>query len=474
MTPIRRRRFLQALGLGAGATLLGPLVSRFASAAGPTCRFLFVVEGNCYEPITALADEPRAAIDATLSEPLGDRRWWYRRYAHDTPLISSTRFDTAPALGALASNPAVAAQTGVVFGLSSKIAGGGHSAFHGALASARTVSGVPGGQTIDALLAGLPGVRREAPYDAIRLAVAPSGSGPIDFGLCAYGQARAAPVILQPRAAYDALFGSVSGDGATFGRRRSLLDYASEDVSATLAAFPGNSDERAKLESYLESVEDLTARHERLLALEDQLRAHAPPPPDENPLHMSDDPLEHFRAHLELATAAFRGGLTNVAVVGCGTGSRFDLSYTSVSPDVRRHDLHHSSGGSAELRRRIHEVTRLQVEAIAAVAADLAATPETGADGSMLDHTVIVFVGDNGEQHHSTASEFPVVLIGGSAMGLSTAGRTVVYPGLDSGGHRQLSNLWNTLGHVAGAELDDFGAEGPSRRALGPLSELMG
>ena len=91
----------------------------------------------------------------------------------------------------------------------------------------------------------------------------------------------------------------------------------------------------------------------------------------------------------------------------------------------------------------------------------------------MLDHTVIVYIGDNGEQHHSTASEFPVVLIGGRALGLQTNGRTLVYPGMSSDGHRQLSNLWNTLGYVAGEELDDFGAEGPSRRALGPLAELL-
>ena len=94
----------------------------------------------------------------------------------------------------------------------------------------------------------------------------------------------------------------------------------------------------------------------------------------------------------------------------------------------------------------------------------------------MLDNTVIVFIGDNGEQHHGTASEFPVVLIGGKNLGLATGGRTIVYPGVDSGGsgHRQVSNLWNTLGHLAGEPLDMFGAEGPYRVAPGPLAELMG
>ncbi len=135
--------------------------------------------------------------------------------------------------------------------------------------------------------------------------------------------------------------------------------------------------------------------------------------------------------------------------------------------------MHHGSAASADLRDKIHEVTRLEVSAIADFAHDLASRPDVGG-GTMLDNTVIVYIGDNGEQHHSTASEFPVVLIGGSGMGLSLGGRTIVYPGLSSDGHRQVSNVWNTLGHLAGEDLNEFGAEGPLRRAPGPLSELMG
>ena len=59
---LRRRDFLRALGLGgAGAALLGPLLTRFAGADGARpCRFVFGVEGNCYEPVTVLADAARA------------------------------------------------------------------------------------------------------------------------------------------------------------------------------------------------------------------------------------------------------------------------------------------------------------------------------------------------------------------------------------------------------------------------------
>jgi hypothetical protein len=55
---------------------------------------------------------------------------------------------------------------------------------------------------------------------------------------------------------------------------------------------------------------------------------------------------------------------------------------------------------------------------------------------------------------------------------LKSDGRTTVFPGVNASNNRQLSNLFNTLGYAAGTELDDFGAEGSSRIAEGPLSEL--
>ncbi len=65
-----------------------------------------------------------------------------------------------------------------------------------------------------------------------------------------------------------------------------------------------------------------------------------------------------------------------------------------------------------------------------------------------------------------------MLLLGGQSA-LATGGRTLVYPGLGKPGHRQLSNVWNTMGHVAGTDLAEFGGEGSLRRAPGPLAELL-
>ncbi len=472
MKKLTRRRFLGAAALTGGATFLTPLVSRLVSAdPGGSCRFVFIVEGNGYEPVNVLSDTARAALDATMSSPIDSDRWWYRKYAHDTPLdIATPDLDSAIGLGAL-SMQGVLPQATVLLGLSSKIVGGGHSAFHGALSSARTVGGRAGGPTIDAYLGSLPQVRGMSPFDVVRLGV---GTGrALNFGTCAYGAGRPAPMMLLPNTAYSVLFGSVASSAAArdaFLQRGSLLDFAHGDVAATLSEFNGSSVERAKLEQYLASLEELSARQERLIALEDTLAANAPEAPATNPLY-TGEPLDTLAAQLELATAALMGELTNVVVVGSGTGGDFGLTYTSVSP-VGRHDMQHQSGSDPAMLDAVHTVTRRELDLVAQLARRLDDTPDV-AGGTMLDHTVIVYVGDNGEQHHSTASEFPVVMLGGSALGLRAGGRTVAYPGMNDDNHRQLSNLWNTLGHVAGEDLNDFGNEGPARRAEGPLPELL-
>jgi hypothetical protein len=203
----------------------------------------------------------------------------------------------------------------------------------------------------------------------------------------------------------------------------------------------------------------------------DALSAVVPEDPATNLVYASTDPLDHLRAQFDIATAALLGGLSNVVVLASGTGSAFDVHYSGLI-DVGRHDLHHESDGNPTYLDTIHEVSRQHVTMIAKMARTLAATPEVGGEGTVLDHTAILYVSDNGEQHHSTSEEWPVLLVGGRALGFQPAGQTLFYPGFQSVNNRQLSNLFNTLGFAAGEELLDFGNEGPNRIAEGELPEI--
>lgn len=479
-----RRAFLRNMGMGAGAALLSPLLARMVSAqsgASPR-RFVIVLEGNCAEPTTFLADNARAAFETSTGVSLGTDRWFYRHYDQLTaPLVvENTDFSTTKSFGSLVTTgPNLAAKSAMLFGLSSKITGGGHSTHHGALSCTRSSGGKPGATTIDAYLAALPEVRGDAPFDALRVGISGAVNRPLNYDTCAYDKGRAAAILLQPESGFQTLFGSVASAAGmqAFQNRAQLLDFARADVNAALSMFSGNSQERAKLESYLLAVERVQARQSRLLEMEangQQLSSHKPTDPETNPLYVSGDLLDRLRAQFELAAAALTGELTHVVVIASGTGTaHFNVTFPGISA-VARHDLHHGSASTPSFLTAIHQGTAAHIEMVAGLAQILENTPEPGATGTMLDHTVILFMSDNGEQHHSTASEWPALLMGGGALGLQTGGRTIFYPGVGQSGHRQVSNLFNTLGYCAGRALDEFGSEGPTRVATGPLAEIYG
>lgn len=473
---LSRRSFLRSMAMGAGASLFVPLLERAARGAGTgPRRFVLVVEGNCIEPVAFLSTRARAALDG-LGTAVDTRRWFPTLYpSAGAPVeVAETDFAGARSLDALTANPTLAARSTVILGLSSKVTGGGHSTSHGALSCTRSTPASPGGITIDTVLSQVPEVRSATPFDVLRVGISAATGQPLNYETCALGPGRAAAVLLQPTTVFNTLFGSVASAAgmAAFQERSSLMDFARADVQAALAAFPGNSRERAKLESYLTSLEALTAKQQRLVTMGPQLTAVKPEDPATNPLFQGTDPLVQLRAHFQMVGAALKGELTHVAVIASGTGvSHFSLRFPTISM-VARHDLHHGSSSTPEFLTAIHTATREHVNLIAQLALDLAATPEADGNGSMLDHTVIVYLPDNGEQHHSTASDWPVLMVGGTALGLRGGGRTLLYPRMGASGHRQMSNLFNTLGHAAGLPLTHFGAEGAARVAPGPLTEL--
>ncbi len=478
-----RRAFLKTLGIGAGAALLTPFYRQVLATGEIPRRFVIFVEGNGTEPRNLLSGTTAEALLAAGTD-VGDARHLYRNYSHDTPVLSrESNLADAPSLASLgaAGGPSMEEKSAVLLGLSSKITGGGHSTESGALSSSRSPVGSPTDLTIDHLLASMSGVRRGTPIQAVRLGVV-GGNTRLNYSTCAFGPNQPAPITCDPTTAFNSLFGSVaSGAGvASFQEKRELLDFAVADVQRALQTFSGNSRERKKLERYLESLEDMVDRQEIIQDMGDHLQSVKPAEPDESLLYTSESPLDRLQAQVDMATAALIGGLTNVVVIALGTGARhFSLDYPSLidlypgGDMLGGHDARHAAeSGHESFVNLLTTITDRHVELMASMARSLDATPEVTANGTMLDHTVMLYMSDNGEKHHSLAEEWPILLMGGGALGLKTDGRTVVFPRHGHDNNRQVSNLFNTLGHAAGADLNAFGHEGITRIAEGPLSEI--
>ncbi|MFK8003249.1 MAG: DUF1552 domain-containing protein [Polyangiales bacterium] len=468
-----RRRFLRnTLAAAGGAALLPALLPgglRRARAAPPgSPRIVFVLEGNCVEPVAMLSPMARAAIDPLLADPIESRRNWYRSYTHDALLDDIVTPDLADAVSLSALRGPLAARSSVIYGLSNLVGGGGHTPSHGTLSCTRTVGGSPGGESIDAALARQLQEALGTPFDALRVG---AGAAPLNGGTCALGRGNPAAILQKPQAAYDTFLSAVAGDLAA-DDRAAVLRFAREDVEHTLVGSLASDVEQAKLRSYRDS----------LLAVENQLGtllewdADTSLLPDlAHPGFSSNAHFDALGAQFAVASSALRLGLTNVAVITSATAGEFGaVSYPSLARPgvpVGRHSLHHESGNSEAHRAMIHEVSGSIVGLIAQLAGELEATDDGG--DTLLDNTLIVYLGDNGETHHSSAREFPVLAVGGENLGFNH-GRTLFYPRSASGAHMRLSNLWLTIAEAAGVSMSTFGDEDLARLSGGPLPSLRG
>ena len=68
----------------------------------------------------------------------------------------------------------------------------------------------------------------------------------------------------------------------------------------------------------------------------------------------------------------------------------------------------------------------------------------------MFDNTLIIWISDSGEGHHGFCGEWPLVLVGGLAGRLRTAGRFLQYPNYETAGNRTIANFYLSLLHAVG------------------------
>ncbi|MFM9961916.1 MAG: DUF1552 domain-containing protein [Planctomycetaceae bacterium] len=461
---IHRRDALKGLSLGAGALVLSPILSRLEAQAAGTAtrpmRFVFVVESNGVRPeqISPVGVErkPREQRPGGPTEfvdvPLADRE---------------LQFSLEPL------KPWKDKLT-IVEGLSGRVCGGGHSnnfmalgAFGGGRGNGGESTAVLG-ETIDGALAKtIPGI-----FPHIGLGMSKRLENNVIYNISALEKDRPLPTMCKPDQAYATLFGSVANGAAKeeFAARNNLLDFLRRDIKKVQGELIGQ--EREQFDAYLESFETLRNRQSRLNEIEHTLRAKGPAPNDKYTSAVETDRLD---AQFDIGAAALICGLTNVLTLSSAAGIRdFDVTFKGLGINLDKHSIGH--GGSFEGKKwdeLYNIIRRYHMDLIAGLVKKLEAVPE--GDGTMLDNTVIVYLSDGAESHHSRCWEWPMVVMGNMGGKLKT-GRYVDYPGYGHKGHRTTANMYVTLLQLAGSQRTSFGMPDPGLKDLdqhGPLEELL-
>lgn len=469
---VSRRELLTRLSLGAGSLVLTPVLRQLeAQAAGETQtarRFLFVVEGNGlpWQQIQPLGIV-RKGIQVKSGEVSVVERAEERDQLVTKPLEG---YELPKALEPL--KPWKDRVT-IVQGLSGRVTGGGHSADFGALGcyyanGGNGNSGRPQGETIDVAL----GKKLGGIFPQVGLGIADRPQLTVINNCSAWDKGKPMPTQCRPDLALASLFGSVA-DGAAreeFLARNNMLDFLLDDLKRMQQRVSGP--EREKLDQHLASYEALRQRQSRLNEIESTLRKHAPVVSDKYRSEVETDRLD---AHFDLATAALIGGLTSVVTIASGVGSPFFVvKFGGLGIPVSKHSIGHGESYNGKTWEEMAvTIRRFHFELIARLMKKLQAVPE--GNGTMLDNTLIVYLSDAAEAHHSKCKEWPFVLVG-KLGGKLKAGRYVEYPYWGVKGHKTIGNLYTTLLHAVADRRDHFGVIDPVLRDLdlkGPLPELL-
>ena len=451
-----RRQMLKGLSLGAGSMLLSPMIQRvMANAEGKERppRFVFVLQSNGFDAVQACPE----------SIP-------FQKYA-DREKFESIDLTQHKLPKGLAALEPLKSKTTIVQGLSGRCTGGGHSTWGGSLGQYR-ISGAnlsPQNITIDYQLGqAVPGI---LPWVGVGMA---SGARDALMNITARAAHKTMPIILSPEKAYNSFFSVAAGGERekNFHLKRNLLDYMVGDVKKTRKALGSLAGE--ELDAYLSAYDQLAARQYQLLANKDVLKKSAPKLDDRFTSTVATKRLE---AQFELAGSALIGGLSNVATLTCAATEINAQPYLGIGVDLSNHGFGHMGGNKRDAKGvPYYEKTRGWLfSLIAKLAQRLEKTPE--GDGNMLDNTIIVYMSDAPDTHHSTGYEWPLAIVGNLKGKMNLGGRYINFPGYGKPGHHTVGALYTTFLNCVGQRQQTFGRLDPDLdekvMQTGPLAQLM-
>lgn len=446
-----RRKFLKnvTLGLG-GATYLTPMLSNLALAAEgverKSPRFLFVLEGNGLPPaqlhprnlpFVARDDRQQMTIHPLAGDHLPTSLQPVKKYADRMVVLQ---------------------------GINGEVCGGGHSTSHGALGAYNTRDGkIIHDATIDYVL----GRNAQTIFEHVVLGIS-AQDREVVFNCSATGPGQSAATFCSPEAAYKRIFGPIAASDTTR-EQAYLLDYLKDDIRVARNSLP--SVEKGKLDLYLDAYEKIQVRNQRVKQLAGKSDAESFQPSDRIRSQLPEDRLD---AHFELATSTLISGLTDVATIASGVGFRhFNIQFSKLASQSKHPMGHGVIGGDKNAIAEAEAIRAYHFQLIARTMDRLAAIPE--GNGTMLDNTVIVYLSDAADKHHTQCLEWPYVLLGGSP-GLKLDGRYIMYPARGNSGWRTVNTIHNSLLHAAGLPAESFGhlmAGVQDDVQKGPLEELI-
>lgn len=307
------------------------------------------------------------------------------------------------------------------------------------------------GVSIDQLAAKVLSKDTVLPSLELALESVDSGSS-CDFGRsCVYtgtiawaGPTQPLPMEHDPSAAFVRLFGDGTGvDNATrrarVQQRGSILDSLLTEVARLRESLAAP--DRTKINGYLDSIRDVESRIQKALAYNAEM------PSFTRPAGVPEAFADHAKLMFDLQLLAFQGDVTRVGtfMIGREFSGR---TYPEIGVPDAHHPISHHQRDPLRMEK-CAKINRYHAELFAYYLKRMKETPD--GEGTLLDHTAIVYGAGMSEGNGHVPENLPIVLAGG-ANGALSGGRHIKFAK-----GTPLANFHLTLLDLLGVPVDKHG-----------------
>ena len=238
---------------------------------------------------------------------------------------------------------------------------------------------------------------------------------------------------------------------------QSVLDELREDLATVSSALPV--EDRRILEEHAALVRGF----EKEMASHHAEVAHAVPVLEQGIVEQNDQMPKISRMQIELVVASLAADFTRVASLQY-TNSVGQPHMKWLGIEEGQHDLSHEPNSNEAAQEKLTKINTWYAGEVAHLAKRLAETPEPGGQGSLLDHTTILWTNELGEGNSHSLDDIPWLMVG-NGLGL-TMGRCLDFKGVP---HNRLHlAIAHAMGHTG---LVRFG--NPDYCGDGPLTGLV-
>ena len=252
------------------------------------------------------------------------------------------------------------------------------------------------------------------------------------------------PMEINPRKVFERMFGrggSTAERLAQGQEDRSILDLFTRQA-ADLQKKLGSQD-RSALSDYMESVREVERRVQRMSIEDSSTDVAIPSAPTGIPYSYED----HVMMMYDLMLLAYQANVTKVVTYMLAREIS-NRTYTQVGVADGHHAISHHSNQAAKMDK-CAKIQTYHTGLLARFLDKMAATRD--GDGSLLDHTILVFGSNMSNSNAHNHFPLPNVVIGGGA-GTLKGGRHIKYAD-----HTPMTNLLLTVLNKANVKMDKLG-----------------